>query len=97
MSEVIPFQGPLLFNGDQRQHYREVKRAKQVGDLTAVRHNSRIDVIESVTHSAMLATAHLSALENYLIAEVPHAEGRLRHLADGGCMAMTNAVMRLSR
>lgn len=97
MPDVVPFQGPLLFNSDQRQNAREIKRARLASDLATAQHNSCVDVIESVTHSALLATAHLSALEGYLLERVPHAETRLRHVADGGCMAMSNAVLRLSR
>lgn len=101
MQEIIKTNpaGPvgLATTRAERQTAREIERIRLGTDVAAARKNAEIDVIESVTQSALLATAHLSALEGYLLERVPLAESRLRHIADGGCMAMADVVVRLAR
>lgn len=81
----------------ERANQRQLDSLRRDTALVAARHTSAIDVIETVTESALLATAHVSALEGYLVGRVPHAEGRLRHVADGGAVAMANVVAKLAK
>lgn len=88
---------PTTLSRAERSKAREIERIRSSSDIAAARKSAEIDIIESVTQSALLATAHLSALEGYLLERVPLAESRLRHIADGGCMAMADVVVRLAR
>lgn len=81
----------------ERATQRQLDNLRHNTALVAARHSSAIDVIETVTESALLATAHVSALEGYLVGRVPHAESRLRHVADGGAVAMANVVAKLAK
>lgn len=97
MPDIVSYTPTSLASSwGQRSKARELSRVKTATDLSAARHSAEIAVVESVTESALLATAHVSALEAYLFDRVPHAENRLRHVADGGCIAMANIVTKLA-
>lgn len=97
MNDLVTTQplNPLSFA--DRRAGRELTKIRQATDLVVARRNAQIDAIESVTEAALLATAHVSALEAHLVGLVPHADNRLRHVADGGAMAMANVVTKLAR
>lgn len=97
MSDLVTYQPSLLASRAERTKGKELERIRHSTDLSIARHCAAIDVVESVTESALLATAHVSALEGYLLQRVPHAEARLRHVADGGCIAMANIVSKLAK
>jgi hypothetical protein len=81
----------------ERQASREVARAQAHGVVLAARESAKVEAIASVTEAALVATSHVSAVEALLVARTPHAEARLRHIADGGCAAMASVVMRMGR
>jgi hypothetical protein len=70
----------------------ECARERAAGAIEA----SRVEAIADVTAHALIATAHLSATESMLITQVPHAEQRLRHIADAGAAGMANVVLGMS-
>jgi hypothetical protein len=89
--------GELVTNKVERQVAREVRRIQASGAVVAAHHNARVDAIAEVTETALLATSHVSAIEALLVARTPHAEGRLRHIADAGCTGMANVVLDSAR
>jgi hypothetical protein len=55
---------------------------------------AKVESVAEVTEAALLATSHVSAVEGLLVAQTPHAEARLRHIADAGCVGLASIVMR---
>lgn len=98
MSDLVKSQPAFLASRQERVAGREIERIRCSADIATARHNNKIDVVESVTESALLATAHISALEGHLMSRVPeHARGRLAFVADGGAMAMATVVSKLAK
>lgn len=97
MTDLVTQSRALIESRNQRSTSRELSRIRQGTDLACARHVAKIDIVESVTEAALLATAHVSALEAHLVNAVPHAEPRLRHVADSGAMAMANVVTKVAR
>jgi hypothetical protein len=89
--------GELANTKLQRQALREISRAQAYGAALAAREAAKVDAVAEVTETALLATSHVSAIEGLLIERTPHAEGRLRHIADAGCTGMANIVLGMSR
>lgn len=98
MSDLVKQTSFLLATREDRATNKELARIRRNTGVSVVRRNAEIDAIESVTESALLATAHVSALEGHLMQRVPdHARARLAHVADGGAMAMANVVAKLAK
>jgi alpha-ketoglutarate-dependent taurine dioxygenase len=98
MSDLVQHPSFLLASRAEREKGREVERIRRQTDITKFRRNAEIDVIESVTESALFATAHISALEAHLMARVPeHTRARLACVSDGGALAMATVVARLAK
>lgn len=97
MPGLVQYQPSRLPTRTERVKARELSRIRTATDIAAAQRCAQVDLVESVTESALLATAHLGALESHLIGRVPHAEGRLRHVADGGAVAMANVVAKLAK
>lgn len=81
----------------ERQASREIARAQAHGAIVAAQENARIEAIAQVTETALLATSHVSAVEALLIQRTPHAESRLKHIADAGCAGMASIVLGAGR
>ena len=81
----------------ERRASREISKARAYGQAVAAQEEARVEAIAQITESALLATAHVSAMESLLITQAPHAEQRLRHLADAGCAGMAAVVLGASR
>ena len=88
-----------LFGGTklQRQLNAELTLARASGELITTQETTKVEAIANVTEAALLATSHVSAIEALLIERTPHAEGRLRHIADAGCAGMANIVLGAGR
>lgn len=98
MSDLAPVPTTALANlRADRRNSREVADIRRRFDRHQAERTAHVDAVEAVTHSALIATAGLTALEQLLGREVPGAENRLRHVADGGCMALSNIVVRMSK
>ena len=63
----------------------------------AARENAKVEIMAEVTETALLAASHVAAVEALLVARTPHAEARLRHIADAGTIGMTETVIKAGR
>ena len=78
----------------ERQTSREIAQAKGYGSVVSARGIANVEALAQVTEAALLATSHVSAVEALLVSRTPHAEARLRHIADAGCTGMATVVLR---
>jgi hypothetical protein len=85
--------GELANTRIERQASREITRARAYGATVSVREIAKVEAIAQVTEAALLATSHVSAIEGLLVSRTPHAEARLRHIADAGCTGMASVVL----
>ena len=85
--------GELANTRMERQASREVTRARAYGATVSAREIAKVEAIAQVTEAALLATSHVSAVESLLVSRTPHAEARLRHIADAGCIGMASVVL----
>jgi hypothetical protein len=62
----------------------------------AVQHADRLQIAraEQATAHGLVAVAQISSLEASLVRMTPHAEGRLRAVADAGTISIVGAVAR---
>jgi len=81
----------------KRQVSQEILRAQAGGAVVSAHEAAKVEAIARVTEAALLATSHVSAIEALLVARTPHAEGRLRHIADAGCTGMAGVVLGIGR
>lgn len=92
---VLSQLGELAGGRIERQAAREIARAQAYGQAVSAREGAKIEAIAQVTETALLGTSHVSAIEALLVSRTPHAEARLRHIADAGCTGMASVVLRL--
>jgi hypothetical protein len=78
----------------ERQTSREIARARAYGATVSAREIAKVEAVAQISEAALLATSHVSAVEALLISRTPHAEARLRHIADAGCTGMATIVLR---
>ena len=71
--------------------------ARASGSVAAAREAAKVETIAQVTEVALAATGRVSAVEALLVAHCPHAEARLRHIADAGVAGMANIVLGVER
>lgn len=88
--------GDLASRNIERQMNRETTRAKAHGLAVSTREIAKVEAVANVTEAALLATSHISAVEALLISRTPHAEDRLRHIADAGTAGLANIVLKTS-
>lgn len=87
--------GPSTFAGLHAS--RQVSRARAQGLAVAAHEVAKIDVIESVTEAALLATARLGHLEAVLTTHTPHVQGRLQFIAEASAIGMGTVVQQAAR
>lgn len=97
MKDLVTQSRALMESRSQRGVSRELTRMRQNTDLVVAEQTNRIDAIEAVSDAALMSVAHVSALEAHLVGMTPHAEGRLRHVADTSALAIANVVTRMAR
>jgi hypothetical protein len=100
MSNLVPYSPGQ--NGRQptrieRRTSRALEQARGDQAIATTEKIGEIEMIADVTETALLAVSHVSALESMLVNRTPHAEERLRHIADAGALGMTNVVFAASR
>ncbi len=78
----------------QRRTSREIAQAKGYGSVVSARSVASVEAVAQITEAALLATSHVSAVEGLLVRRTPHAEARLRHIADAGCTGMATIVLK---
>lgn len=95
---LIPFSDPSRLPArEERQLAREVARVQARGVVLASRECTKVDVIAEVAESALLATSGLAQLEGLLVAQTPHAAGRLQFIAEAAAMGMGAVVQQTAR
>jgi hypothetical protein len=97
MTDLVPQAGGLFPARSTRLASRELSRVQAGKAIVAGRESARVEVIAEVTETALLAASHIAAVEALLVHRTPHAEGRLRHIADAGCLGMTEVVIKAGR
>jgi hypothetical protein len=76
---------------------RQLKRLERMDELalgTQHRDALRIDRAEQAAAHGLIAVAQISSLEASLVRVAPHAEGRLRAVADAGTIGIVGLVAR---
>lgn len=89
--------GELATTRIARQASREITRAQAHGAIVTAQETAKVEAIANVTEAALLATSHVSAVEALLMERTPHAEARLKHIADAGCAGMASIVLGVGR
>lgn len=99
MSDLIQYGGggSLLPSRVERQTNRALQNIRSHQAVATAHEVAKVEVIQDVTEAALMATSNVSAIEALLIARTPHAEGRLRHIADAGALGMSEVVMKARR
>ncbi len=83
--------------GVDRRTQREIVRAQSAGLALTARERAKVDAVADVGESALIATAHLSAVEALLVSRTPHAEARLQHIADAATAGIGDVVLGMRR
>lgn len=65
--------------------------------LSAAKQAARVTVVAEVTEVSIKRASRISAVEAHHLAQAPHAEARLRHLADTGVAVMGDLLWELER
>jgi hypothetical protein len=89
--------GGWLETRAQRRAAKEITRMRLRGAVVTAREVTRIDAVEEVSASALLAAAHVSAVEGALAQQTPHSRARLMHIADSSSVALSSIVARAGR
>lgn len=97
MTDLTTRSQSLMDTRRQRGASRELTRIRQNTEIATASYVAEIDFQQSVTEAALIATTSISVLEAHLTSLVPHAEPRLRHIADAGAMAMAQTVVKAGR
>lgn len=97
MTDLIPISTSLFPTRVERTTGRALGRVRAAQQLAAAQEVARVEVVAEVTEAALLATAHISALESLMADRVPHAEGRLHQIANAGVLGMTAVVVKAGR
>jgi hypothetical protein len=80
-----------------RRTSKEVALIQANQSLAAAREAARVETIAEVTQVALSAASRVSTVEALLVSRTPHAELRLRHIADAGVASMAAVVMGVER
>lgn len=80
-----------------RQVARELATTQGRAVVVAAKESAKIEVIEAVAESALLATSRLAQLEGLLVARTPHALGRLQFIAEAAAVGMGSVVQQTAR
>jgi hypothetical protein len=86
--------GELVVPRGGRHAARQAALARAQREALSAAGLGAVDGACQITEAALLATAHISAVEALLISRSPHAEARLRFVADAGCTSLANIVLR---
>ena len=97
MNNLAPRMSGLHLTSLERQTGQALESIRAGQAVASAREVAKLEVIAEVTEAALLATSHVSALESLLVARTPHAEGRLRHIADVGALSMADVVLKAHR
>jgi hypothetical protein len=95
MSDLVPSHAGNLFpTRVDRSAGRAIGRVRANQAVVVAQETARLEIIADVTETALLSASHVAAVEALLVARTPHAEGRLRHIAEAGTLGMADVVFR---
>lgn len=96
--ELVPFEDERRLPARiARQVRRDRAVAQASGAIVTARETAKIEAIGDITRNALIEASQISALEAVLVSRTPHAEARLRHIADSGVAAIGDVVLRAGR
>lgn len=96
MSDLVP-RSSFAPSRLERSTSRSLDRVRADQVVRSAQEAAKLEVIADVTETALMATSAISAMEAILVARTPHAEGRLRHIADAGTLGMAAVVAKAAR
>jgi hypothetical protein len=94
---LVVASGGWLATREQSRAARDMTRTRLWGAVIAARDVTRIEAVEEVSVSALLAATQVSALEGALAQQTPQARARLQHIADTSSVAMAGIVVRAGK
>lgn len=80
-----------------RQTGRALERLHAGAELARYRDHLRIERVAEAAERGQAAVAHISAMEAVLVQSVPHAQDRLRQIADAGAVGIARVVLESGR
>lgn len=89
--------GELIVNRKEKAAAKKIESIQLATDVVVAQRNAEITVIAETTRSGLLAAAHLSTLEAFLVDRIPMSEARLRGIADAGCVGIADTVWRAAK
>lgn len=96
MPDLIPYSGELA-SRTERTTGRAVERVQARQTVLTAREVGRVETIADVAEAGLLATSHLSAIEELLVTRTPRAEERLRHIVDAAAVGIVDVVLSTNR
>jgi hypothetical protein len=94
LPEVITGEG-IVPTRTERQAARQIASYRAAGAVAAARECAKVEAIAEVATTALIAASDVSAMEALVVERTPHAEARLRHIADAGAAGMANVVLKM--
>jgi hypothetical protein len=95
MNDNLPIRAPTLFSTRlDRRLARTLDHVDAQGLIAERADLVQIQRVAQATERGLAATAHISAVEAVVVQAVPHAEDRLRHIADAGAAGIARVVLR---
>lgn len=96
-SNLVPVGGSLIPSRSDRRVGRQLSEIRSNQLVATANVASRLDFLADVTEMGMSCVSHISAVEGMLAAQNPAASARLAAVADLGCMAAAETVLRANR
>ena len=94
---LVVASGGWLATREQHRAARDIARTRLWGAVITARDITRIEAVEEVSASALLAATQVSALESALAQQTPQARARLQHIADTSSLALGGIVARAGK
>jgi hypothetical protein len=97
MNDLIPTNGRAVSARTTRNTTRSIARVQHDQTVLTAEETAKVEIIAEVTETALIATSHISALESFLMDRTPHAEARLKRIADAGTLGLSTVVLQATR
>jgi len=104
MSQLQPYTGGGAVSSPLSRQGRAIGRIVGGAELATVRvaaaahvEQARLDALDHVTSRAMQGVALVAQAEAHLVEVVPHAAGRVRHIANAHTLVLAGEVASFSR
>lgn len=97
MKDLILQSNAMRERREASAHSQSLSQMQRSTELTVAEQTNQIHALEDVTATALMAVGSTAALEAHLAGLTPHAEGRLRHIADTSALQVARIVARTVR